>query len=455
MGNSKLRVNIAKFAIENAGLLGDEREVKEKGPAPEPRLTRQHAQVKSKVVANQKGGMSYRDAVGGKKFKDMADRPPVNVAGDVSTGTQDLVVEIPEDTKAFQEWHGKALVGRCVDVATLTKLNLLLGDAGFRFDSLTYLGGLAMLIKFEEEDQGMELINNTEAWSPWFSSLEVWKGQAFRILVDHGNKIFESIHLKWKDSMVKVWVEEETRDWVPDCLEDSDSSESGSDDTEEMEEDQAVEVEKTALVMGTHQTHNGGSLPQVDLNWQPRSVSESGSPKEDGRAATVGFCEHAFESSGKVKRPIRKPSILRPKKAKCSSFNVSPMEDNRPKKRVRAEKEEPFDLNKLLGRGLFGDISRVAELEEGEIRDAEQEMPGESPPSALDLNSFASPADSNIHSHLSSGEDEIVADSVNFQEINEVEATVKMGEIVGAFLGNHCELVKEIINGEGINGVNQ
>ncbi|KAI3825156.1 hypothetical protein L1987_06632 [Smallanthus sonchifolius] len=331
-------------AHPNVGLHGDEREVKEKGPAPEPRVTRQHAQVKSKVVANQKGGMSYRDAVGGKKFKDMADRPPVNVAGDVSTGTQGLVVEIPEDTKAFQEWHGKALV---------------------------------------------------------------------------------------------------------------DSSESGSDDTEEMEEDQAVEVEKTALVMGTHQTHNGGSLPQVDLNWQPRSVSESGSPKEDGRAATVGFCEHVFESSRNVKRPIRKPSILRPKKAKCSSFNVSPMEDNMAKKRLRAEREEPFDLNKLLGRGLFGDISRVAELEEGEIRDAEQEMPGESPPSALDLNSFASPVDSDIHSHLGSGEDEIVADSVNFQEINEVKATVKMGEIVGAFLGNHCELVKEIINDEGINGVNQ
>ncbi|KAI3825157.1 hypothetical protein L1987_06633 [Smallanthus sonchifolius] len=338
--------SLFRLADLNVGLHGDEREVKEKGPAPEPRVTRQHAQVKSKVVANQKGGMSYRDAVGGKKFKDMADRPPVNVAGDVSTGTQGLVVEIPEDTKAFQEWHGKALV-------------------------------------------------------------------------------------------------------------DSDSSESGSDDTEEMEEDQAVEVEKTALVMGTHQTHNGGSLPQVDLNWQPRSVSESGSPKEDGRAATVGFCEHVFESARNVKRPIRKPSILRPKKAKCSSFNVSPMEDNMAKKRLRAEREEPFDLNKLLGRGLFGDISRVAELEEGEIRDAEQEMPGKSPPSALDLNSFASPADSDIHSHLGSGEDEIVADSVNFQEINEVKATVKMGEIVDAFLGNHCELVKEIINGEGINGVNQ
>ncbi|KAI3732696.1 hypothetical protein L1987_63903 [Smallanthus sonchifolius] len=39
------------------------------------------------------------------------------------------VVEIPEDTNAFQELYGKALVGRCVDVTTLTKLNHILKEA--------------------------------------------------------------------------------------------------------------------------------------------------------------------------------------------------------------------------------------------------------------------------------------------------------------------------------------
>ncbi|KAI3762467.1 hypothetical protein L1987_52897 [Smallanthus sonchifolius] len=86
---------------------------------------------------------------------------------------QECLVHVPDETRAFQELYGKALVGRCVDVATLTKLNAILNEAGFRYESLSYIGGLSTLIKFDSEELGSDLLNNHEAWGLWFTSLEV------------------------------------------------------------------------------------------------------------------------------------------------------------------------------------------------------------------------------------------------------------------------------------------
>ncbi|KAI3811803.1 hypothetical protein L1987_21535 [Smallanthus sonchifolius] len=51
------------------------------------------------------------------------------VAGGIPAEKMVGVVKIPEDTNAFQVLYGKALVGRCVDVTTLTKLNHILKEA--------------------------------------------------------------------------------------------------------------------------------------------------------------------------------------------------------------------------------------------------------------------------------------------------------------------------------------
>ncbi|MFS7955583.1 hypothetical protein Hanom_Chr07g00644331 [Helianthus anomalus] len=47
------------------------------------------------------------------------------------------------------------------------------------------------------------------------------------LLVGEGKRIVELVDLKWEDKAFRVWVEEETADWVPDCLDDEESSEEG------------------------------------------------------------------------------------------------------------------------------------------------------------------------------------------------------------------------------------
>ncbi|KAI3754291.1 hypothetical protein L1987_54072 [Smallanthus sonchifolius] len=248
------------------------------------------------------------------------------------------------------------------------------------------------------------------------------------IVVDHGNIIFEAVRLKWKDTVIDVWVEEETRDWVPDCLGETDSSESNSDSSEEVEDDQAMEVESPVVDMGNTNGLEVVSTPNVEIECQQ--------PKE------------------KEKRPIKKPAILRPKKTKGVVLTTSPSEDNIPKKRSTAEMEDPFDLNRLLGLGLFG-VSGVYGSVEGDNKDPGPGRTRVFSLNSLDLNYPAIPVDPVVHCPIPYGDNVVVADYVSEQEANEFEAMVKMRDIVGVDLGNHSALVKEIIDGEGINVVDQ
>ncbi|KAI3754715.1 hypothetical protein L1987_54504 [Smallanthus sonchifolius] len=179
----------------------------------------------------------------------------------------------------------------------------------------------------------------------------------------------------------------------------------------------------------------------------------SGSPKNNGRVCDNGVGGQSFESTGEKIRPILKPAILRPKKVNCANLNASPMEDKRPTKKQRAD--IPFDLNRLLGLSPFGVTQVDIGLEEGEIRDPGKESSGAVTPKSIDLNLMALPVVLDNLCNSSSCDDEVVMDSLNHQEINEAEATMKMGDIVGACLGNHSDMINEIIYGEGNSVVNQ
>ncbi|KAI3712896.1 hypothetical protein L1987_71465 [Smallanthus sonchifolius] len=311
--------------------------------------------------------MSYRDAVGGMSFKDTVGKSLHQTSGGTFSSPQGIVIDIPKDSKAFQEWFGKALIGRCVNVATLTKLNSLLEDA---------------------------------TWS-------------------------------------------------------SDSSEPDSDTPEELEDDQTAGNEQSVADVGTLQNRNEGSIPQVDLNCEPHVCGGGGPHKDVDRVPKVrelgqiegNISVGLFKSVDKEKRPIMKSAILRPKKAN------SPLEDTRPKKRSRAESEDLFGLEMLLGFSLFGDNTLDRDLEEGEIREPDLEPPDRYLPPILDLNSLATPTVSDSLNHMATSMDERVVDSFSEQAINEIEATVIMGEVVGTHLGNHSDLVKQIIHEEGNNVV--
>ncbi|KAM0054849.1 hypothetical protein Hdeb2414_s0006g00199421 [Helianthus debilis subsp. tardiflorus] len=179
------------------------------------------------------------------------------------------MVVIPDRTQDFAGSPGIVLVGRIVDLETLVDFDRLLRIAGTEVNKIQYLGGLSLLISFNDKEAAREFLDAKVVWGPWFSNLELWNGQSLSyervvwlkvagvplhilepgtleqigalfgkvlrvpklmdgeqdlsvcrvgILMGESPKIREFVALKWKDRCYRVWVEEDKDDWIPDCL---------------------------------------------------------------------------------------------------------------------------------------------------------------------------------------------------------------------------------------------
>ncbi|KAJ0743941.1 hypothetical protein HanPI659440_Chr10g0381751 [Helianthus annuus] len=262
MGQSKLLVNVAKFAAENFGASG------------QPAVGNVNAFSSSQGVAakqfNVRDQRSYRDVLGKSKGQFV----PESVYGMGGSGGDDMVsfeksVVVPDRTSAFKELGGSAVVGRTANLETLVDLDKLFRIAKVEVVSFKYLGGLHILISFTDASAAKSFLNSKNIWGPWFSKLEVWDGQAlpmervawlslhgiplhllepevlvqvgelygkvlhypidlhedkdfsvFKIglLVGEAQRIREVVSLKWKDRTFRIWVEEDQDVWIPDCL---------------------------------------------------------------------------------------------------------------------------------------------------------------------------------------------------------------------------------------------
>ncbi|KAJ0524537.1 hypothetical protein HanHA300_Chr09g0301611 [Helianthus annuus] len=162
-----------------------------------------------------------------------------------------------------------ALVGRTVDLETLVDFDKLLRIAKLSVANLQYLGGLSLLISFSDADSAKVFMDAKKVWGPWFSKLDYWSGQSLPlervawlklcgiplhlldpvvlglvgdsfgkllhvpklyeedldlsavrvgVLVGSSGRIKEEVSLRWKDRSFRIWVEEDSDVWVPDCL---------------------------------------------------------------------------------------------------------------------------------------------------------------------------------------------------------------------------------------------
>ncbi|KAF5754649.1 hypothetical protein HanRHA438_Chr17g0803791 [Helianthus annuus] len=192
------------------------------------------------------------------------------------------IVVVSDFAKSFEDWFGRSLITRVADLTTLVKLDKLLSFEEGPKISLKYVGGLYMLLIFESSEEMYSFKDGNSFVKSWFSWLEIWNGQSLPferiawlkitgvslhlldvevfdsvgrifgkvihassiskdiddltynlvgVLVGDGAVICESVTLKWKDRKFKVWVSEETGDWVPDCISDGDSWEEKTEKT--------------------------------------------------------------------------------------------------------------------------------------------------------------------------------------------------------------------------------
>ncbi|KAF5765897.1 putative RNA recognition motif domain, nucleotide-binding alpha-beta plait domain superfamily [Helianthus annuus] len=261
MGDNNLKINIARFAIENAGFV-DKPVVKDQGPSA------------AGIVDGRKGfNSNFRDY---RSYSEVLGRgsSKVGSGGNFDTeghaeGETSKSVVAPDRTDAFSNMHGLAVIGRTANLETLVDFDKLMRIAKIDYTRIQYLGGLTILISFFDKAAAIDFLEAKNVWEPWFSKLEGWNGQSFHlervawlkltgiplhllepdmlsqigalfgkvlhvpksleeehdisfcrvgILAGEADRINEVVTIKWKSRLYRIRVEEELDVWNPDCL---------------------------------------------------------------------------------------------------------------------------------------------------------------------------------------------------------------------------------------------
>ncbi|KAM0007643.1 hypothetical protein Hdeb2414_s0136g00808651 [Helianthus debilis subsp. tardiflorus] len=174
---------------------------------------------------------------------------------------------VDNQISAFRGLHGKAVVARMIDLEALKSIYVIMNDICPGVGKVQYLGGLSVLLSFEDNAMAIKFIEDAREVIGRFSSLDLWEGQSFGfdrlawikivgiplhlinsevfdvvgsvfgksvhragrsdndddlshdyigVLVGNGKRISEEIKLVWRDRRFSVWVSEESGVWVPE-----------------------------------------------------------------------------------------------------------------------------------------------------------------------------------------------------------------------------------------------
>ncbi|KAF5789685.1 putative RNA recognition motif domain, nucleotide-binding alpha-beta plait domain superfamily [Helianthus annuus] len=206
-----------------------------------------YGEIASAFIAKKKD--KDRRIFGFVSFKGVRDLEELkNNLSKVKLGGNKLVVNVAlfvKENGVFKSSVAYGGVAKNAGFNELWFLKLSLKLAGFEGASLQYLGGLSVLISFNNGYVTKRLLDEREVWNCWFSSLSPWLGQSLPyeslawvnilgvppltfdrlgILLDTGNRINGVLSLSWQDKRYKVWVVEENDQWIPDFLEDNEDS---------------------------------------------------------------------------------------------------------------------------------------------------------------------------------------------------------------------------------------
>ncbi|KAJ0865336.1 putative RNA recognition motif domain, nucleotide-binding alpha-beta plait domain superfamily [Helianthus annuus] len=260
MGGFKLIANIARYAKENTGLFDVNREVMNDN-LKEPAKPAKEYKIYNQAYVNQGRGRLFSDL-----FAKHSTDAGASSSMDVTDGK---CIVIPDDTLAFKDLIGKALVGRCKELTVLRKLKDLLAESNIVGVSLSYLGCFFMFLKFDDEESCNSFLLDHPSWGRWFSSLDSWHGQSHPferlawvrvqgvpvhlavnsvvdsivgrfgkivhgsqiskeeenlssnwvgVLVGEGERIHEYVTLCCNKKQFRVWIEEEITDWAPEGM---------------------------------------------------------------------------------------------------------------------------------------------------------------------------------------------------------------------------------------------
>ncbi|MFS7889247.1 putative RNA recognition motif domain, nucleotide-binding alpha-beta plait domain superfamily [Helianthus anomalus] len=74
--------------------------------------------------------------------------------------------------------------------------------------------GVFTIIAFDDQEPADLFLEDEGQWRRWFTLLDRWQG----VLSGEGERINEAVKLNWKNKSFMAWVDEEMSEWVPDCV---------------------------------------------------------------------------------------------------------------------------------------------------------------------------------------------------------------------------------------------
>ncbi|KAJ0805635.1 hypothetical protein HanPI659440_Chr02g0080501 [Helianthus annuus] len=530
MGGFKLSANLARFAKENVGIFGKKNGINDQDGMVSHR-PRQESKTHSNAFINQGKGKLFSDL-----FNKETSAPKYgqkgqgsSVPGDEAVWERNCCIELSDETAAFIDLVGLALIGRCKDLWTLRNLNTLLSKSSVKGVSLSYLGGLSMLLKFQDEDGCNNFLLDHNAWKDWFKCLDVWNCQSLPferlawvrilgvpihlaendvlnniaehfgkivygsqleandrdlsvswigLLVGDGNRIHDQVTLKWKDKQYRVWVEEEMSNWFPDSVgsipslvdvtlspnkQDSGNAQivnSLQGDVSENQESGPVHEKSGEAIKVNHGESNSRLEPNINcmenVSADPQPINSEPSFYSCGTQVLNKQVNIPrgdilfFNSSAPHGRPKKSMLFRRPRSNTHRNGRMSsPISEERPRKRPRDDGVFKFDLN--VDPREKNDISvqdkgRNENVVTRQDTDSEPNKEQVSDDKGLNHNGEYSEVDGASPKDV---EVEEVADTFDAQESDELEATLRTGNIIGVNLSNHIELVNEAIRCAG------
>ncbi|KAJ0739757.1 hypothetical protein HanOQP8_Chr06g0209261 [Helianthus annuus] len=260
MGDSKLIVNLARYAKENEGVVGGANKVKTNFVKDKQVHLQDHVIRKQSFINKGKGKLFcdlFKEGVGSSELQGQ------------SAKETEIIIDIADNTSAFKEFIGCTVVGRCKDLKILRNLDVLLSEVRVGGVSLKYLGGLSMVLKFDDEEVCSKFLLDFHLWKDWFSNLDPWDGQplpferlawvkvhgvplqladndvlnnitehfgkivhgsqleaedvnlsvsCIGLLVRDGGRVNGQVSLRWQKKLFRVWVVEEYSEWFPDSV---------------------------------------------------------------------------------------------------------------------------------------------------------------------------------------------------------------------------------------------
>ncbi|KAJ0726255.1 putative RNA recognition motif domain, nucleotide-binding alpha-beta plait domain superfamily [Helianthus annuus] len=400
MGNFKLKINIARFAAENSGFSGGAGSKTKEADGPKVELP---GFDRSKLFA-------FRDD---RTYSGVLGKDKVAGSRQGASGFPEKELVVPDRTVAFSELFGKAVVGRTVDLETLVDLDRLLGIVKTKFEKIQYLGGLSILVSFDDEVAAKGFLEASQVWGPWFSKLALWAGQSLPLerlawlklsgvplhLSEQGvlrsigeqfgkvlhvpvsleddqdlsmtrvgvlsgevKRIYDCVNLKWKEKRYRVWVEEEQDQWIPDCLRRSASSSVSSSDQFHSSPMASSLVAGVGVGEKSCPGEEEAEGEELDGSMSDKSVGSNPSvvvpevqpPLSDGDTGSnvVGKGSFFFTSRRNSKRRrFKGRGSHAPKSGNVCVFNSGSSGPPRPNKRSKAQPvdDDPFSLDKFLG----------------------------------------------------------------------------------------------------------